>query len=177
MADEQARMMRILNFLLRVSVLSVPLYLIIWLGVDLTVVQLAVASHSSWFLSLMGYQVVQEGLSLTMGNGFKFFIIADCTGWKSLLFLFALLFAVPGVKYRKRLIGLAIGIPLIWLGNLLRIAGVVFAQGIWGTGFALVLHDWLFQLWMTVLVLGAWVFWLLWAENRITFSSSFWHRK
>jgi exosortase/archaeosortase family protein len=167
LTPRQARLWGILAFLLRLCLLSIPLYLVIWLGVDLWAMQVAAASQSGWLLQAMGYRVVQEGAGLTV-NGFTFFIIPDCTGWKSMLFLFALVFAVPAISLRKRLAGLALGIPLIWLGNLGRVAGVVLAQGAWGTEGAMLIHDWLFQAGLVSLVLGIWLAWLLWARGRIS---------
>lgn len=160
----QARMMRVLEFLVRVCVLALPLYLVMWLGLDLYPIQLAVASQSDWILQAMGYQVARDGAGLT-ANGFGFFIIPDCTGWKSMLFLFALVLAVPGVSLRKRAWGIALGLPLVWLGNLARVVGVVAAQGAWGTDAALVIHDWLFQAGLVALVLGIWTAWLMWVKG------------
>ena len=85
-----------------------------------------------------------------------------------MLFLFALIFAVPAISLRKRILGLIIGIPIIWLGNLGRVAGVVLAQGAWGREGAMLIHDWLFQAGLVTLVLGIWLAWLLWAKNRIS---------
>ncbi len=175
LTPRQARMMRMLEFLVRVCVLALPLYLVIWLGLDLYPLQLAVASQSAWLLQAAGYGVVQEGTGLT-ADGFGFFIIPDCTGWKSMLFLFALVLAVPGISLRRRAWGLALGMPLIWLGNLARVTGVVAAQGAWGTDAALVIHDWLFQAGLVALVLGIWIVWLLWVKNKLTFPTAFLHR-
>ena len=177
LTPRQARMRDVLVFLVRVTALSLPLYLIVWMGADLLSLQLAAASHSAWLLSALGYQAVQEGVSVTVGNGFRFFIIPDCTGWKSMLFLFALIFAVPGAALVKRLWGLAAGLPMVWAGNILRIAGTVWAQGIWGTEFALSLHDTLYQAGLVSLVLAIWCAWLLWERGRITFPGAFWRQK
>ena len=176
LTSRQARMLRILEFLVRVTALSLPLYLVIWLSVDLYPLQLAVASQSAWLLQAMGHHVVQEGTGLAVNEGFEFFIIPDCTGWKSMLFLFALMFAVPGISIRKRVVGLIFGLPAIWIGNLGRVTGVVAAQGAWGTDAALAVHDWLFQAGLVALVLVVWVVWLLWAKDRFTFPGAFLHR-
>ena len=101
----QKRMLGVLEFLVRVCLLALPLYLVIWLGIDLYPLQAAVASQAAWLLQAAGYHVVRDGTGLTVGS-FQFFIIPDCTGWKSMLFLFALVFAVPGISMRKRFWGL-----------------------------------------------------------------------
>ncbi len=167
LTPRQVRLWDVLEFLLRVCILSIPLYLVIWLGVDLYPLQLAAASQSAWLLQAMGYHAALDGTGLTV-NGFGFFIIPDCTGWKSMTFLAALVFATPGISIRKRIAGVALGVAVVWLGNIARIAGVVVAQGAWGTDAALAIHDWLFQLGLACLVLGIWTIWLLWAKNKLS---------
>ncbi len=162
---------RLMEFSARLFLLALPLYIVIWLGVDLYPIQLAAVSHSSWLLSLTGSHVVVEGTSITVNSSFEFFIIPDCTGWKSMLFLFALLFAVPGASIGKRLAGLALGLPLVWAGNLMRILGVVRLQSWLGTESALFYHDTLFQLLMVGLVLGIWLAWL-----RYPYRGASWRR-
>lgn len=171
----QRRMSRALIFLARLNVLAVPLYLIILIGADLWVLQLGVATHSSWVLQALGYQVVQDGASVTVNQAFRFFIVQDCTAWKGMLFLFALLFAVPGIALKKRALGLALGLPVIWLVNLARIAGIVVAQSFWGTRTAMLIHDWLFQAVLIFTVLGIWAVWLAWSGRlkKINFLSPF----
>jgi len=166
LTPQQERLMQALGFLARVITFSLPLYLVIWTGVSLYPLQLAVASQSAWFLKVLGYGVVQNGTGLLVNESFEFFIIPDCTGWKSMLFLSALMLAVTGVALRKRLKGLALGLPLVWLGNLTRIAGVVAVQGTWGTEVAVSVHDTLFQAGLALMVLGLWAVWLFWDRLR-----------
>ena len=165
LTPQQDRLLQTLSFLARVIALSLPLYVVIWTGVSLYPLQVAAASQSAWLLNAFGYNVVQSGTGLLVNTSFEFFIIPDCTGWKSMLFLSALVLAVPGIALRKRLKGLGVGIPLVWIGNLGRIAGVVMVQGVWGTGFAMLVHDTLFQAGLAAMVLGLWIMWLFW--NRI----------
>ena len=162
MSPRQQGMWRGLQFLVRLIILSLPLYLVIWLGVNLYPLQVAAASHSAWVLQATGNNVIQQGTGLMVNSSFEFFIIPDCTGWKSMLFLFALILAVPGVALTKRLAGLAVGLPLVWLGNLGRIVGVVGSQALWGTDAAMLIHDTAFQLGLVAMVLGLWLCWLRW---------------
>ena len=131
----------------------------IFLALDLGPLQVSVASTTNWALTSLGWTVEQEGAFLN-ANGFTFLLDQDCTGWKSMVFLFALLFATLGVSLRKRLLGLLVGIPVIWLGNLGRVLGTVFVQASWGTETALLVHDWLWQLGLIALVLLVWIAWL-----------------
>jgi len=168
--SRQQGLLSALEFLVRLLLLSIPLYVIIGLGINLIALQVAVAGQSGYILQAMGFHVVQNGPFITSsipgGGPFHFLINEDCTGWKSMLFLFALIFAVPGIAMRKRLIGLAIGLPVIWLGNLARVVGVVLAERAYGAENALLLHDYLWQMGMVALVLIIWMAWMRFARAR-----------
>jgi exosortase/archaeosortase family protein len=159
----QKRMWNVLEFLIRLLILSIPVYLILILAVDLSPLQNAVASHSASLLKALGYNVFQDGYHIIVGtvqDPFYFMINEDCTGWKSMLFLFALIFAVPRIAMKKRVLGLVIGLPIIWVGNLMRVLGVVMAEAAWGLDFALALHDYGYRLGLVALVLIIWIVWL-----------------
>jgi exosortase/archaeosortase family protein len=157
----QKRFWKTFVFLLRLLILSIPLYVILIFNVDLYALQYSVTANTLWILRGVGYQVVQEGAALTVGaeNPFFFIISPDSTGWKSMLFLFALIFAVPGVVLKKRVFGLVFGIPLIWIGNLTRVLAIVFIERGYGFEAAMLAHDYLWRLGLISLVL---VLWLLW---------------
>ena len=155
----QEKYWKMLQFFARLACLSVPLYIIIAFAVDLSALQLIVAGNSAWLLSALGSQVTQQGALVQVGD-FSFLITPDCTAWKSFLFLFGLLFAVPAVLLRRRLIGLAIGIPVLWLTNLLRIVSAAYSSQAWGLEAGQLLHDFWWELGMTATVLAVWVAWL-----------------
>ena len=81
-----------------------------------------------------------------------------------MVFLGAMVLAVPAVAWKRRAIGLAIGIPLIYLGNLARIVGIVLAEQAWGYEAAIVTHDWLWRFGLVAIVLGIWILWMRWAK-------------
>jgi len=168
---QQRRLWHTLEFLARLIILSLPLYLIIGLGVSLYPLQLAAAGQSGWILEAMGYSVQQEGAYLTVSGGgpvqdFPFYVNEDCTAWKSMLFLFALVIAIPAVSWRRRGLGLLIGIPVIWLGNLGRVVGVVLAERSYGIKTALLIHDYWWQFGLIALVLVIWAGWLFYARRK-----------
>jgi exosortase/archaeosortase family protein len=167
----QKRMWNITVFLLRVIVFSVPLYLLISFSSALFPLQVVVASQVAWILQAMGFTVTQvyTGVTVYSGasdSGFLFLIDPDCTAWKSMLFAFALIFAVPRVKYRKRLYGLVFAIPVIWLVNLFRIVGSVLIEQSHGLQTALFVHDVMWQFGLIALVLVVWGIWLKWSVPR-----------
>jgi exosortase/archaeosortase family protein len=162
----QRRLWMVLVFLLRLMALSIPLYLIIWLNVSLAPMQAVIAGQVAWLLRAAGFAAAENGLLITVSgagaDSFTFFIGQDCTGWKSMIALFALVSASLGVTMRKRLLGMAVGIPLVYLGNLARIMAVVLIERALGPETALVFHDWLWQAGLISLVLVLWLLWLRW---------------
>jgi exosortase/archaeosortase family protein len=162
MTARQEKLFDTLIFLLKVLVLSIPLYFIIIFSISLAPLQQLDATVSSAVLRAMGYTVQQDGAYLTVGTQkpFSFYLTEDCTAWKSVLFLFALIFAVPTVSLGKRLIGLGLGIPILWLGNLARIVGVVLTERATSAQFAMFTHDYFWRVFLVLLVLGLWLAWM-----------------
>jgi exosortase/archaeosortase family protein len=162
LTPKQQKLWQTLLFFSRFMVLSVPLYIILMFGIDLSFLQYLVAINSYWMFKFLGFPVILNGFGLIVGtvNPFVFFITQDCTGWKSMLFFFALVFAVPKIPWKKRMLGLGLGIPLIWLGNLGRILGVVLVERVYGVETALITHDYIWRLGLIALVLLLWIVWL-----------------
>jgi len=164
LSGRQERLWETLLFLVKVLLFAIPLYLILTFQGVLYPLQEVVGHNVYLILTHLGFDVVRDGffIGIQGGNPFVFTISEDCTGWKSMLFLAALIVAVPGISKRKRVIGLVFGIPLIYLGNLLRILLIVQIQQAYGLGFANVVHDYLWQAGLISLVLLIWVSWLIW---------------
>ncbi len=160
----QKRQWEILQFLLRLLVLAVPLYVILWLNPSFLPIQNTVADHSYAILTAMGLDVDRNDLVLTIGTSepFAIYIGPDCTGWKSTVAYFALLFATLGASMRKRILGLLVGIPLIYAGNLSRIVVAVLIERTWGREAAMFFHDFLWQVGLIALVIILWLAWLRW---------------
>lgn len=163
---DREKLVRTIMFLVRLTALSAPLYLIIILDVSLLPLQEAVAGQSMWLLEATGFEVERSGLILVCGaeDPFIFHIGEDCTGWKSMLFFAALVLATLGTTYRKRILGILIGIPLIYVANLARILAVVMIESSWGYDAALFVHDWLWQFGLLAAVLVLWLLWLRWEK-------------
>lgn len=165
LTPHQRKLWEILLFLTRLLVLVIPLYLIIMFQVSLYPLQLAVAGNTFHILNAMGIQTTQDGANLAAGS-FKFFISEDSTGWKSMLLFAALVIAPLGIPWRKRLFGMLIGIPVIYLGNLARVLAIVFAERSYGLETAMLTHDYLWRFGLTLLVLALWLLWL-WRVGKI----------
>ena len=161
LSKEQKKLYETLLFIAKLIIFSIPLYIILNLQGLLLPLQMLVTNNVYLILKSIGFNAMKNGILLT-GEGIAFFISEDCTGWKSMLFLAALLFAVPKVPKMKRFIGLLIGIPIIYIGNLYRILLVVFVWKVYGQGASNLLHDYLWQIGLVSLVLVIWIIWLLW---------------
>lgn len=168
--DPEKRLKLTLWFLVKLLVLALPLYLIIWLSIDLSQLQVAAASELEFMLKQLGYDVFRDGSLVTVdaqtGNPFTFFIVEDCTAWKSMLFLFALILAVPSIPWKRRLAGIAAGLPLLWFGNLMRNLTVVLTERAYGIDTAMVVHDWLWRAGLVIMVLLIWLVWWRWAMGK-----------
>lgn len=165
LTKKQKRLELTLEFLVRLLILSIPLYVILYFQGMLLPLQELVANHVFWLLKSAGFSVIKDGLMIAVrgGEAFGFFISEDCTGWKSMVFLFALIFAVPKTPMKKRLLGLIAGIPLIYLGNLLRIYWVIMIGKAYGAEAALIVHDLFWHLGLVSLVFVIWIIWLFYA--------------
>lgn len=164
----QMKLLETLLFLVKLLVFAVPLYIIMSLQGILQPLQESVAQNVVFILQSFGFEVSRNGFLITT-NGISFFVSEDCTGWKSMLFLAALIFVVPRVPLKRMIVGIAIGIPVIYIGNLFRILLVILAWHNYGFEFASILHDYLWQAGLIALVLVLWIAWLKWAGKiRLT---------
>ncbi len=174
LAPQQKRMLSLLIFLLRLLVFSVPFYALLTLSSTYSLflpLQLFVASHTSLILNSIGISASQAGTLLIASPGtpseFRFVIDRDCTGWKSLVLLSALIMAVPSVKPDRRALGILAGAVIIWSVNLLRITSAVVVQQSLGREAAFFVHDVLWQFGLTATLLSVWLLWLRFSARKI----------
>lgn len=143
--------------------LSLPLHFLLWVNFDATALQVFVAKSVKALLMSSGIAVTESGAFLSMATktgALTVEIIKDCVGWKSVLAFFGLVFATPGITLKKRMLGLAIGSPIIFLGNILRIYATVLVTVWKGTGFWEITHTYLWQEGLIILVILTWYLWL-----------------
>lgn len=148
------------------TALAAPVYIVIASGVPLAPMQRMVTDNVVFLLAASGYDIHEDGFIIDVsgaGGQFAFSISEDCTGWKSMLCLFALIMAVPSVSWKKRLAGIAAGLPLVYAGNLARITGIVALQQVFGSGAVRLVHDWLWTAGLMLVVLAVWASWMIWS--------------
>ena len=145
-----------LFFLIKLLLLSIPLYIVMWFC-DLSFLQGIVTRTIFYFLKLAGASVKMEGFALLFKD-FFFMISKDCTGWKGMMFLGALILSTKA-SWRKRLAGLSVGVPAFFSFNLLRILIMVWI-GLKDKTMFFILHDILWQFSMVAVVILLWMMWI-----------------
>lgn len=116
-----------------------------------------VAKMVSGLLTFFGFSSRSYGTTITVLNGQPFRIIYHCTG----LFLMAIyssaVLAFPAT-WRQKAIGLVLGLPLLFVANLLRLVALGIAGRFSPELFDLS-HEYLWQGVFVVLVLVLWAQW------------------
>ncbi|MCD6477426.1 MAG: archaeosortase/exosortase family protein [Candidatus Aenigmarchaeota archaeon] len=150
-----------LMFLIKLIVLSLPLYVFLELNIGLDPLQSFIAQHVFYFLKMTGMNPNMNGFSISLDKT-SIIINKDCTGWKGILFFSALVLSTSS-SWKKRIWGILIGIPSIFSVNILRIIVMIWI-GINSPEFFQLIHDILWQSSMILLVL---ILWIIWWRNNI----------
>ena len=120
---------------------------------------LATASLTGSCLNLFGRDAMVNGTVISL-NGFQVRIITECTALYCIVLFSAFLLAISA-SFRARLTGLVIGAAFLGSANILRIVTVT-AVGARNPRLFAVLHVYLGQVMMVVLVCAACLAWLRW---------------
>jgi exosortase/archaeosortase family protein len=89
----------------------------------------------------------------------------DCTGIALMLIYVALVFAYP-LSVKRKLVGLAVGLPVIAGANLVRLTAVAQLSGRLGDREFLFVHDYLFKVLMMAVVIVLWGVYLTSAKRH-----------
>ncbi|MBI2232334.1 MAG: exosortase/archaeosortase family protein [Candidatus Aenigmarchaeota archaeon] len=157
-----ARLLAVLKFLLKFNIFAIPLYLIILSGYQAEGLITATADIVEQLLSLTGTSFERTGLifSVPVDNGNWGAVINwDCVGWKSLLAIFALVMATD-YPMRKKLKGLAVLLPAVYIANILRIVFLIWYVAAYDIAYFSIVHAVLWSWGLALLILGSWVLWL-----------------
>lgn len=166
---KQKKLYAIFIFLAKFAALSLPLHFLLWVGFDATAVQEFVARAVNSMLEASGIAAKQTGTFLavaTKTGPMTVEIIKDCVGWKSVLALFGLVFAAPKIAMKKRIIGILIGAPIIFILNLFRIWSTVYITVLKGYDFWEITHTFLWQEGLIIAVVAVWLAWLKFYARR-----------
>jgi exosortase H (IPTLxxWG-CTERM-specific) len=108
-------------------------------------------------LDLLGQDAVAVGQTVSVRSGMSFQIIYHCSGLFLMSIFAAAVLAYPA-RTRERLLGLALGLPLLFAANVLRLA-VLGVVGRYFPAYFDLSHEYLWQGLFVVLVLFLWVQW------------------
>lgn len=89
----------------------------------------------------------------------------DCTGISLMLIYTALILAYP-LSLKRKLIGLAVGIPAIALFNQLRLLAVAQLSGVLPDDVFFFVHDYLFKVLMVAVIIALWAVYLASARRH-----------
>ncbi len=121
------------------------------------------ASALGLALTLIGIPVSVMG-DIVSGRGFALQIIPECTPIFMVgLFLCFIVFSPASI--RQKTSGLAIGIPVLYLGNLVRLV-VIFRVGQYDYRLFEVVHAFWGQIYTIFMVLLSFILWLKWIDKR-----------
>ncbi len=108
-------------------------------------------------LGRLGVDAARDATVLYQPGGFAYEIYYRCTGFLPAAFLAAIILASPG-GWRRKLIGLAVAVPLILALNLVRLVHL-FAVGVARPELFDLAHRVLWEGVMMVAVVGLWQAW------------------
>lgn len=156
------RLFATLQFLIKLNLFAIPLYIILFLDLTFPPFQSFVKDVALWWLNDMGLAPTASGylISIPVQHGsWAAFISWDCTGWKSLLALFALVMASPATM-KSRAKGLAIFLPVIFAANIVRIGFMFFIVKTYGLAYYSLAHAIIWSWGMIAAILVCWLIWM-----------------
>jgi archaeosortase B (VPXXXP-CTERM-specific) len=121
---------------------------------------------ASWLgkvLSLLGFKTFVSGVYVDFGVG-GFAIIAECTAYTAMALFLSVVVAYPS-SIKKKLIGLAIGIPLILAFNMFRLVVMALIQ-VYRPEYFEVAHLYFWQVALIIFVVAIVVLWIQKLVNR-----------
>lgn len=151
------------NYLLFSVLMSVALFAVGRLDVFLTPLEAVTTQLTLFISSVFGISASYKDTLLTV-DGFRMSFIGECTAIHFILiFSLAVLFT-PNQSPIHRIIGVTSGIPAIIFVNSARLVllGIVGSRTTRPTFD--IIHDFIFQILMAILVL---VMWLFWSEHKV----------
>lgn len=96
---------------------------------------------------------------LVVLDGFPVKIIEECTGFYEAIIFLAAVLAFP-TSWRKKGIGVLLGLPLIYLFNLLRIMMLIVVGRYYRQAFDF-MHLYFWQATMIIMITSVWLLWLI----------------
>ena len=124
---------------------------------QLTWLMAVTADVTGFFLKLFGISVVVSGRVVSLSN-FSMEVVGECTGLYEMLIFLAAMIAYPA-SYRKKLIGAGLGIPLLYVINIVRMVFIAIV-GNWSPETFDFMHLYFWQVAMILIIVSVWVLWI-----------------
>jgi exosortase/archaeosortase family protein len=162
-ALDRKNLIEIVSFIIKLNILAIPLWFLIYIDFSLPFVQTFLAHAVQKTLIALGTQASVEGFSITVASGLKFMIVEinmDCTGWKSLYALTALTIATPFFNAKNKTKFLIIALPILFIINFLRIAMTIEIGVLFGLERMMVVHTLLWREGLIAIVIIMWYLWM-----------------
>ncbi len=164
--ERRKKLLATLIFLIKLNLLAIPLYILLYIDFSLPPLQTFLAFSISSTLSFFKFPVTSEGKNIFVflkeEENYKiipFEISMDCTGWKSMYLLTALVFA-SSFNLKRNLKILAISLPILFIINFLRIVSTIAIALIFGFEFFEITHNILWREGTIFIVILIWYLWL-----------------
>jgi|TARA_B100002003_G_scaffold231579_1_gene242712 exosortase H (IPTLxxWG-CTERM-specific) len=128
--------------------------------------EVATAHIVYYFMALFSSEVRVGPEAIVRYGGFSVTIIEECTGVYEALILSAALLAYP-TRWRNTLLGFAIGIPMIYVMNVVRIIALIIV-GRYSNRWFDFMHVYFWQVTMIAMIATVWMAWLWWVVRDET---------
>lgn len=160
------KLLKILLFLVKFNLFAIPLYLVILSGFQFEQLMEATAGIVYSMLKLTGIEASIENIAITVPTKEGIFVASidwDCTGWKSMFALFALIFATD-FPIRRKLAGMVL-LPVVYFINLIRIWFMFYFVSAFGTDYYSIIHAFI---WSWGLLAAVMILWIIWMKKDIS---------
>lgn len=151
------------DFLIKFNLLAIPMYIAIFLNVEFYPLQLMLTELVYGILAAFGYEVVKDGIMLTFVSPAAVATVVmgvDCTAWKSMYALAALMLASPVANNLKKWKHILLGILAVFALNIVRVVSTILAGYHFGMDFLEIVHTLLWREGLIFAVIAIWLFWL-----------------
>jgi archaeosortase B (VPXXXP-CTERM-specific) len=124
---------------------------------QLTWLMVVTADVTGFFLNLLGLSTRVSGRIVSMPN-FAIEVVGECTGLYEMLIFLAAMIAYPA-GWKKKLIGAGLGIPLLYVINVVRMIFITVV-GNWSPQTFDFMHMYFWQVAMILIIVSVWVLWI-----------------
>ena len=164
LTNRQKRLLDTFKFLLKLTILSIPLYILSAIEWNPIFLRSLNASIVTEILSLLGLNVENTGTFILLED-LTIDVSTDSTAWKSMLAVAALVLATD-FKILSKLKGVFIGVLTVFTANLVRISSMAYLVTVYNIDYEFI-HTFLWRWGLMSIVFGYWIIWFkLSGENE-----------